>query len=360
MTSGHGIVLEFGAPSHHQALIVNPHSSAPLSEAGRTKGRVDQKELQTKVLQNPKATRSLSATVRKKSTSLEEDVATVQLENVLEAVEAENAMLGGATSKKATRSLSATVCKKANPLRATVQLENVLDAVQAENTMVDGATSKKMTQSLSVTTHKGIVAHEEGAVSVEDILAAVHAENAKVDSESSRPHVDDRLMVSNELEKYDVPVDLPSATTQSLPSATTVLQSQILSKSPASISDTAIAQCGDMRTGEVSSKLSFPLKPVLLQYNTSKPSLHPLKPSKFRQSPEGGRGEEGEGEGERGRGEESDEEGREEGMKGKGGSGAGGEEEGEGAGGEDTTASRSLTERTLKVITDKVRNMDAK
>ncbi len=272
---------------------------------------------------------------------------------------------------KATRSLSATVHKRAatsieEGVATAEEVENVLEAVQAENTMVDGTTtSKKSTQPLSATMHKRAVPLREdvSSESVEDILEAVHAENARVDSArgDGKLKLDDATSVelpnpvelpTSVVEPVELPtsvptsvelpnpVELPTSVAIELPTSVELLtsvalptpQSQVNSlargsalNSSGTSHQTLAGQFGDTETGGggSSSKPSFPLKPVLLKYNTSKPSLHPAKPSKEAVKPELGETHEGEG-------------------------------------GEEDVVSHSLTERTLRVITDRVRNMDAK
>ena len=274
-------MLEFGGPSRSRALhglhakseshitskitpLQDPHIKDSDSATSIKVGRAlagHAPELQSSA--KPMATRSLSATVRKKSLS-GDATSTQQVRDVLEAVLAENEIVGGA-SKADIGTVGGTSC---------VDTASILN----------GATDKRYKDVINDAGKRNGFPHHDSDV-----------QHKGTSNEAKLSEITDSTLLSNERATI-----VPDA-----------------DKKPK----------------------SFPIKPVLLNYKIPKPSTSPTKPSSTSKTvlnpapaahPPSARPDEG------------------------------GEEEGEGGTEDVDVASRSLTQHTLRVITEKVRNMNSK
>lgn len=241
---------------------------------------------------------------------------------------------------KSTASLSSELKKTRNDADATCS--EALQTFKANSDVSEPGpipaltrsadSQNKATRSLKSAVRKKALSFEEEKSSVQDVLEAMHAENAMLDGTTARPGKSAgrdemevpaaKKTIGKQNTAYrNIPIEPVAAQSE------TVRSLHVQAKTEASIGSHVTLPTSQHETaapqtrGKASNRHGFPIKPVLLDYNISRPSRNTPKP--MRATPT--------------LGSERSSDGNDEGS-----------------------ASHSMTEHTLKVITGKVRNMNSR
>lgn len=333
-TSSQGIVLEFGVKKHHHhdTISSEPHASKTSTYHKKTEVNSNSNQpSQVSALEksvSQKATRSLSAAVRKKLSSGGDNLSSAQeIQGVLEAVQAENAMVGeGSTSL----SREGTVCetKEAQEAVAGGGAGGVKQHVTCDEQHVT------CNEQHVTCDEQHVICDKQNASAVCDDIQATSVPVQRGSMFSGTEHGKKELVEFSSKQVTTDLIDSDQWKNQSSSQPPMKIVSQTHNPGPECETRKTLQQptCGDKtslhlrdagKTGKTANKPMFPVKPVLLNYDISKPK-YPTKPVLAMLKSQSGLAS-------------NLDQVAPEGM-----------------------ASHSLTERTLKVITERVRNMNSR